>query len=48
VPTATTAAWTKEEHKPFKSAVATAAAPPRDGPTDEGWFAVLTQACRCG
>ncbi|CAL4956385.1 unnamed protein product [Urochloa decumbens] len=37
----TAAAWTREEDKAFENAVAAAAAPPADGPPDEGWFAAL-------
>ncbi|CAO2203629.1 unnamed protein product [Urochloa humidicola] len=38
---ATVAAWTREEDKAFENAVAAAAAPPADGPPDDGWFAAL-------
>lgn len=39
--TAATAAWTREEDKAFENAVAAAAAPPADGPPDDGWFTEL-------
>jgi hypothetical protein len=41
VATTTAAAWTMDEDKAFENAVAAAAAPPGDGPPDEGWFAAL-------
>ena len=37
----TAAAWTREEDKAFENAVAVTAAPPRDGPPDDGWFTAL-------
>ena len=37
----TAAAWTREEDKAFENAVAAAAAPPADGPPDDGWFTAL-------
>jgi len=39
--TAATAAWTREEDKALENAVAAAAAPPADGPPDDGWFTAL-------
>lgn len=35
------AAWTREEDKAFENAVAASAAPPADGPPDDGWFTAL-------
>jgi len=37
----TAAAWTREEDKAFENAVAVTAAPPGDGPPDDGWFTAL-------